>query len=114
MDTIIQKAISKNNLSINIDDHDLKILHQEGPCLFVANQALEYIDELVLMGLMNKRKAPYKIAGNHKKFPRELYPAFLPIQPAIIKGDQYFKNTWRLLLKAKEAKHSICLAPSLQ
>ena len=105
----IAKAIETNNLLLEVDAHDQKILQQEAPFICIANQSLEYIDEIVLMKLLEQNNVPFRIIGRPKKFPVELAPLFLPAELNLIQWEEYINNIFKHLKWAKEAGVVACL-----
>ncbi|HFA52231.1 MAG TPA: GNAT family N-acetyltransferase [Bacteroidetes bacterium] len=105
----ITKAIETNNLLLEVDAHDQKILQQQAPFICIANQSLEYIDEIVLMKLMEQNKVPFKIIGRPKKFPEELSLHFLPVELNLMQWEGYTNTIFKQLKYAKEAGLVACL-----
>ncbi len=105
----VAQAIEKNNLTLEVDEHDLKILKREPPFLIVANQSLEYIDEIVLMQLLEKQGLPFRIIGRENKFDEALRLHFLSVEFLPLQLEDYVKTIFKKLKWAKEESLAVCL-----
>ncbi len=105
----IIKAIKQNNLQIEVDEHDRKLLKQESPFICIANQSLEFIDEIVLMQLLEEQGVPFRIIGRKQKFGKDLQGYFLSVTFNILQWEDYFERTKKQLIWAKENEVTTCL-----
>ena len=105
----ISQAIAKNNLQLEVDDYDLKILKKGAPFLMVANQSLEYIDEIVLMHVLEQQGIPFRIIGRVNKFDESLWQYVLPVEFNPLQWEDYIKTIFKKLKWAKEEGVVICL-----
>ena len=97
----VAEAIQRNNLLIETDDHDLKILKAETPFLIIANQSLEFIDEIVLMEILQNQGLPFRIIGQSKNFSESLRPLVLPVEYNPLQWEDYVKGVFKKLILAK-------------
>ncbi|MEZ4930892.1 MAG: GNAT family N-acyltransferase [Saprospiraceae bacterium] len=107
--TPVSKAIEKNNLVIDLDEYDLKILKRNSPSLLIANQSLEYIDEIVLMQLLEEQGIPFRIIGPEKKFDKTLRQHIVSVEFNALQWEDYIKNIFKKLKWAKEEGLTVCL-----
>ena len=103
------KAIRANNLLIDVDGRDLQLLKRQGPFVVIANQSLEYIDELVLMQLLETQGIPFRIIGPEKKFDEALHPWFLNVELNPLHWKKYVKSVYKKLTRAKNEGLAVCL-----
>ncbi len=105
----IIESIKSNNLLIEVDEHDRKLLNGLQPFICVANQSLEFIDEIVLMKLLSEAEIPFRIIGREKKFIPELKPYVLPVTFNLIQIEDYVRQVFKHLKWAKENGVCVCL-----
>lgn len=106
---VIENIVEKNNIVIELDDHDRHILQKSAPVLCIANQSLEYIDEIVLMQLFQNEEKPFKIIGAEKKFDPNLKDFILNIELQPLQQEEYVRRLYKQLSRAKEEGISVCL-----
>ncbi len=103
------KAVRQNNLLIDVDEHDRKLLEREVPFICIANQSLECIDEIVLMQLLEEQGVAFRIIGREKKFAKELQGFFLPVNFNILQWENYVERVSEHLKWAKGQDLAVCL-----
>ena len=106
---VIDQAIKKNNLQIEADDHDLAFLKKNTAFIGIANQSLEYIDEIVLMHLFQKKELKFRIIGRKRKFDSTLLPYLLNVPFNPLAWETYIKKVYDKLTWAKNKGIAICL-----
>ncbi|MCB0519190.1 MAG: GNAT family N-acetyltransferase [Lewinellaceae bacterium] len=105
----VEEELRRKNIQIEVSDHDLKNLLVKLPTLFIANQALEEADDLVMMQLMEKQGVDCKILTRKNKEGKQFEAAYQPLEFSILQWEDYVKSVFKNLNKAKEAGVSLCL-----
>ncbi|MBI5916559.1 MAG: GNAT family N-acetyltransferase [Bacteroidetes bacterium] len=106
---VIEEALSRKNVQVETGEHDLKNLSVKTPSLFIVNSALDDVDELALIHLLEGRGVPFKIIARKNKPAPELMEYFLLLDYNILQWENYVKAIFRELVRAKEKGYSLCL-----
>ncbi|MEK7254962.1 MAG: hypothetical protein AAB316_09475, partial [Bacteroidota bacterium] len=107
--TSIEQAILKKNIQVETAEHDLKNLPKQPPFLCIANQALEEIDELTLIYLLEKQGVPFKIITHHPPISKEFASFYHQINLNVFQPEEYVKQLFKALSKAKTNGVAACL-----
>lgn len=105
----VAATIRLKNIEVEVDDYSLKNLIVKSPSLIIANQALEEMDELVMIHLLSSLDVPFRIISRkHEKIPG-LAKYFLRLDFSLLEWEEYVKAILKNILKAKKEGHSLCL-----
>ncbi len=106
---ILDTALRKKNVQIEADAHDLKNLAVKVPTLFIVNQALDDVDELVLIRLLDGSTIPFKVIERGSLSEPSLVPYFLHLNYNLLQWEDYVRELFKELVKAKTNGYSLCL-----
>ncbi|MCC6724198.1 MAG: lysophospholipid acyltransferase family protein [Saprospiraceae bacterium] len=105
----IEAALRKKNVQVEVNEHDLKNLSVKHPSLFIVNQALDDLDELVLISLLETRNVPYKIIARRSMPDIALSSHFILLDYNILQWEDYVRAVFKEIIKAKNGGYSLCL-----
>jgi putative hemolysin len=105
----VEELLQKKNLLVEADRRDLKNLSGKAPFIAIANSALDDMDELALIHLLSQSGTPFKVLTNEMVKPPALRDFFLTVKINLLQIDDYVKDVFRELKKAKEQGVSICI-----
>ncbi len=105
----VAEALRKKNVQVEVDDRDLKNLAAKVPTLFIVNQALEDVDELVLISLLEGRGIPFKLIERKSISEPTLAHHFLHLDYYLVQWEDYVRAIFKELLKAKSGGYSLVL-----
>ena len=105
----VAATLRLKNVQVEVDSHGLKNLSVRVPSLFIVNQALEDVDELLMIHLLSSQGTPFRIIARKDKRPKELDPFFLLLDFNLLEWEEYVKAIFKNLIKAKEEGYSLCL-----
>lgn len=77
--------------------------------MFIVNQALDDIDEMVLIGLLEKGKVPCKIIARRSLPFESFFEHFLLLDFNLLQWEDYVRTLFKELVKAKSGGYSLCL-----
>ncbi len=106
---VVEEALRKKNVQIEADAHDLKNLAVRVPTLFIVNQALDDVDELVLIRLLDGSVIPFKVIERHSLSEPALAHYFLHLDYNLLQWEDYVRAIFKELVKAKSHGYSLCL-----
>ncbi|MBK9015009.1 MAG: hypothetical protein IPM82_13560 [Saprospiraceae bacterium] len=106
---VVEEALRKKNVQIEADSHDLKNLAVKVPTLFIVNQALDDVDELVLIRLLDGSVIPFKVIERHSLSEPALAHYFLHLDYNLLQWEDYVRAIFKELVKAKSHGYSLCL-----
>ncbi len=109
-DSPVATLLRRKNIALELEEHDLKRLSVKSPVLYIANQTLETLDELMLIELLSRQSLPFKIISRNKTVPPELSGHFLQLDFNILQWEDYVKAILKSITKAKESGTSLCVA----
>jgi hypothetical protein len=105
----IEEELRRMNIQVEVSSHDLKNLSVKVPSLFIANQALDGADGLILLHLLEKQGVACKILTRKNKEGSPFEHFYLPLEFSILQWEDYIKSIFKHLNKAKEEGVSLCL-----
>lgn len=105
----IAEALRLKNVQVEVDVHHLKNLSVKVPSLFIANQALDDVDELVLISLLENSKIPFKIITRRSLLNGVHSKHFLVLDFNILQWEDYVRAVFKELVRAKNGGYSLCL-----
>ncbi|MCF8244064.1 MAG: GNAT family N-acetyltransferase [Saprospiraceae bacterium] len=106
---LIEEALRKKNVQIEADARDLKNMVVKVPSLFIVNQALEDVDELVLIHLLNRSGIPFKLIERQNTNDTALTPHVIHLNYYLVQWQEYVRAILKELYKAKSGGYSLCL-----
>lgn len=107
--TLAAAALQKKNVQVEVDAHDLKKLAVRQPSIFIVNQAIDDVDELVLIRLLSEGGGPFKVVARGGFTEGALASAFIVLGHNILQWEEYVKAIFRELIKAKNNGYSVVL-----
>lgn len=108
-ENFMEEALRKKNVQVEADAHSLKNLAVKVPSLFIVNQALEDVDELVLIHLLEKSGIAYKLIERKDEPDPALAQHFIHLDYSLLQWEDYVKAIFKELIKAKSEAYSLCL-----
>ncbi len=106
---LIKEALRKKNVQAGADPHDLKNLAVKVPTLFIVNQAIDEVDELVMISLLEGSDVPFKIIARRNMPDVVLSAHFLLLDYNILQWEDYVRAIFKEITKAKNGGYSLCL-----
>jgi hypothetical protein len=105
----VAATLRLKNIIVEADERALKNLAVKTPSLFIVNQALADLDELVMIHLLSGLKIPFRIMVRKDHASTELSEHFLFLDYNLLEWEDYIKAIFKNLVLAKEYGYSICL-----
>ncbi len=105
----VAAALRKKNVQVETDKHDLKNLAVKVPTLFIVNQALDDVDELVMISLLENGQVPCKIFARRNLPDEALADHFILLDFYILQWEEYVRAIFKEIVKAKNGGYSLCL-----
>ena len=106
---LIEEALRKKNVQVEADVRDLKNLRVKVPSLFIVNQALDDVDELVLIKLLASSGIDFKLIERGSISEPALAHHFLHLDYYLLQWQDYVRAIFKELVKAKAGGYSLCL-----
>jgi putative hemolysin len=107
--SVLATALRKKNVQVEADEHDLKNLAVKAPTLFIVNQSLDDVDELVMISLLENGKVPCKIIARRNLPDEALADHFILLDFYILQWEEYVRAIFKEIVKAKNGGYSLCL-----
>lgn len=105
----IESELLRKNIHIEAEAYDLKNLSVKSPSLFMVNQALDEVDEWVLIDLLSRQGVPFKIITRKSKVNPALREYYLPLDYSLLQWEDYVKAIFKHLTRAKAEGYSLCI-----
>ncbi len=105
----LQALLHKKNVQVETDVHGLKNLAVKQPTLFIANQALDDVDELVMISLLENGQVPCKIIARRSLPDESLADHFILLDFNILQWEDYVRAIFKETIKAKNGGYSLCI-----
>jgi putative hemolysin len=106
---LVADALLKKKVQIEIDERDRKNLAVKVPSLFIVNQTLEDVDELVLIQLLENSGTPFKLIERGSIPANAISNYFLHLDYNLLQWQDYVRAIFKELIKAKTSGYSLCL-----
>lgn len=107
--SLVEELLRKKKVQVEASPHDLKNLVVKTPSLFIVNQAIEDVDELVLIKLLGESGVSFKLIERKTIPADELAHHFLHLDFNLLQWEDYVKAIFKALLKAKNEGYSLVL-----
>ncbi len=107
--TQVEAILLQKNIQVEADDYDLKNLSVKTPSLFIVNQALDEVDEWVLIELLTRQEVPFKIITRRTKIHPDFSEYFLSLDYSLLQWEDYVRAIFKSLSRAKTEGYSLCL-----